>query len=103
MPHSPPALHVVQITDPHLFADADGELRGVNTAGSLAAVLHAVRRRDWPPDLIVLTGDLAQDESRGAYQRLRHLLEPLDVPVLSLPGNHDDPALMSGLPACGIW
>jgi Icc protein len=41
-----------------------------------------------------MTGDVAQDESREAYERLRRLLAPLGCRVHCVPGNHDDPGLM---------
>ena len=42
------------------------------------------------PDVILATGDLTQTATPEAYQRLRELLAPLEVPVYVLPGNHDD-------------
>lgn len=89
-------LRILHITDPHLYADADGELRGVRTADSLAAVLDAARA-EATPDAILVTGDIAQDESRGAYERFRDLLGGRGAPVWCLAGNHDDPALMAEL------
>ena len=46
------------------------------------------------PDAILVTGDIAEDQTSGAYQMLRDILEPAGCPVYCLPGNHDDPALM---------
>ena len=48
----------------------------------------------WPADLTVVTGDLAQDDSRGAYENLRTLLSRLGLPVYCVPGNHDVRELM---------
>lgn len=36
-----------------------------------------------------MTGDVIQDDSRAAYDRFRELIEPLGLPVLCVPGNHD--------------
>ena len=33
------AMHILQITDPHLYGSASGRLRGVETDSSLTAVL----------------------------------------------------------------
>ncbi len=41
-----------------------------------------------------MTGDLIQDDSREAYRRFRLHFEPLGVPVLCIPGNHDVRELM---------
>lgn len=90
------AFTVLQISDTHLHAAADSRMRGVTTYSTFLAVLeHARRDRRWPADVIVATGDIVQDESRAGYERFRESLEPLGVPVLSIPGNHDDPKLMT--------
>ena len=86
---------VLQISDTHLHAAADSRMRGVTTYATLLSVLEHVRRdRRWAPDVILATGDIVQDESRAGYERFRTTMEPLGVPVLSIPGNHDDPKLM---------
>lgn len=41
-----------------------------------------------------MTGDLIQDDSREAYRRFRLHFEPLGLPVLCIPGNHDVRELM---------
>ena len=87
---------VLQITDMHLHAAADSRMRGVTTYETLLAVIEHVRRDErWPPDAIVVTGDIVQDESRAGYERFRDTLAPLGIPVYCLPGNHDDPQLMA--------
>ena len=87
-------LQLVQFTDPHLFADRNGEMRGVNTFDSLKKVLAAARRDHWTPDALVVTGDIAQDESRAGYHVFSEIFSPLSLPVLCLPGNHDNPKFM---------
>ena len=87
-------LRVLHLTDPHLFADPRGALRGAVTYASLQAVLTHYRDSDWQADIAVVTGDLIQDDSEQAYKHFRKLLEPLGVPVYCLPGNHDVRALM---------
>lgn len=42
-------LNVLQLTDPHLMASADGALLGVNTRDSLAAVIDEVLRNHGQP------------------------------------------------------
>lgn len=94
LPQSGPNLKLVQFTDPHLFADRRGEMRGVNTYSSLQQVLAAARTSHWTPDALLVTGDIAQDESREGYQAFRDIFAPLKLPVLCLPGNHDNPKFM---------
>jgi 3',5'-cyclic AMP phosphodiesterase CpdA len=56
-----------------------------------AAVAH-VMALDPRPDLVLLSGDLVDDGSPEAYACLRRLLAPLAMPVLVIPGNHDERA-----------
>ena len=85
---------VLHLTDPHLFADRQGDLRGTVTYESLQAVLEHYRTGDWRADLALVTGDLIQDDSAEAYERFRELLEPFGLPVYCVPGNHDVRPLM---------
>ena len=77
------------ISDLHLHAD--GLHFGiVDTRQRLAdalTYLHDLTRR---PDLILATGDLADTAEPGAYAHLRDLVDPSEIPVLLLPGNHDE-------------
>lgn len=61
-------VRILQITDTHLFAEKHETLLGVNTWESYQAVLEAIRAQQYEYDLIVATGDLAQDQSAAAYQ-----------------------------------
>jgi len=87
-------LRVLHLTDPHLFAATDGSLRGTVTFASLSAVLEHYRASDWQADIAVVTGDLIQDDSAGAYENFRQLLAELALPVYCVPGNHDVRSLM---------
>ena len=88
-------LKVIQITDTHIRSRPGSRLWGVDVDQSLNAVLERVLKVHWPADLILLTGDLVQDEGAAAYQRLHEFMQPFQVPVYCLPGNHDDPAVMA--------
>ncbi len=79
----------MHVTDPHLFADRDASLRGIVTYSSLQRVLEHIKAADWPAELIALTGDLIQDDSRAAYDHLVPLMEAMALPILCVPGNHD--------------
>lgn len=82
-------IHLVQLTDTHLFAEETQTLLGIPTAESLAQVLQSVRDLDPQPTHLLLTGDLSQDESIASYQKLAELIQPLGLPTFWLPGNHD--------------
>jgi Icc protein len=64
------------------------------TLASLQAVLDHFRDSGWSPDLVQVTGDIVQDDSREAYLRFRNTMKTLGLPVYCIPGNHDIPSLM---------
>mgnify|MGYP001627835825 CR=1 FL=1 len=86
---------VLQITDPHLMADAGGELLGIRTRDSLDAVVQCARRHYDNPDLLLATGDLAQDASETAYQEFARQVSVFDCPESWVAGNHDDSKLLT--------
>lgn len=90
------AVRVVQVTDPHLYATDDAIMRGINTDQSFSAVINHVKQVA-KPDIVLLSGDLVQDESRDGYLRLKRYLDNLEVPVFSIPGNHDNPAYLEAV------
>ena len=85
---------IAQVTDLHLFASDRQELLGLPTAQSFQAVLDRLMQLRSHLDLILLTGDLAQDGQAESYQRLQTWLKPLGIPTYLLPGNHDNPMVM---------
>src|SRR5262245_5441908 len=87
-------VRLLQFTDPHLYGEADGKLRGVATYPALLAAIEHARARHWPCDGILATGDLVQDDASG-YVRFREVFGSLGVPVYCIPGNHDEPEAMA--------
>ena len=91
-------IRILQITDTHLFAGKDESLLGVNTWASYDAVLQAIAAQQREYDLIIATGDLAQDHSIEAYQHFAEGISRLPAPCVWLPGNHDfQPAMFDTL------
>ncbi|MCP5419802.1 MAG: metallophosphoesterase [Gammaproteobacteria bacterium] len=89
-------LRIIQISDLHLQAQAHGRLWEVDVDWGLTAVLEQLTAYRWPPDFLLATGDLVQDDD-AAYPRLRDALESLGAPVYCLPGNHDVPERMKAI------
>jgi Icc protein len=82
------SLRVVQLSDCHVSANAGEQYRGLDPRLTLEAVLEAASA--WSPDLVLATGDLSEDASPASYRYLAAAISSLGVPVLALPGNHDD-------------
>jgi Icc protein len=86
---------VAQVTDCHLPSDPQQRYRGIDPHKNLKALLKKVRAIK--PDLLLATGDLSEDGGRPSYLALQKYFKPLHIPVLALPGNHDDPALLADI------
>ena len=80
---------VVQISDTHLRAAPHTPVDN-DPDESLWATVAAVC--DIHADLVVLTGDLADDGSIAALSRVRELVGRLAAPCVAVAGNHDDGA-----------
>ena len=89
-----PAL-LVQLSDSHLFAEADGTLLGMNTRESLQKVIEQVLRQQPRIDLILATGDISQDGTLESYQQFRQMTAQIAAPARWSPGNHDEPQIMA--------
>ncbi len=86
-------LRVLQITDCHVSAAADTPYRGLNARAEFEKLLPAART--WSPDLLLLTGDLAEDGSDEATAWLAARLGEFGVPMLAVPGNHDEAEVLA--------
>jgi 3',5'-cyclic-AMP phosphodiesterase len=84
---------LAQISDTHVRADDDGA-----SARQLKRALD--QARDYRADVILLTGDLVNDERADEYALLAETIANPPAPLYVLPGNHDDRArIRAALPA----
>src|SRR5690348_2200281 len=92
-------MRLIQISDIHLYADPSKTLLKLNTQQSFEAVVELLKHDPQKPDLILLTGDLSQDNSEAAYQRVVEAFEKARFicPIYWIPGNHDDPEILSAV------
>ena len=89
-------MRILQLSDPHLVAADQGLVRGRPPLASFERALQVGCALD--PDLVLVTGDLCQDESWGGYVRLRRALtRHVRGRVALLPGNHDHPLLLDAV------
>jgi 3',5'-cyclic AMP phosphodiesterase CpdA len=85
---------IAHITDLHIKAVGRLAYRVVDTASYFSACVDSLRQLRPKPNLLLMTGDLADAGRPEEYERLKVLMQPLDFPVVLLPGNHDDRAAM---------
>jgi 3',5'-cyclic-AMP phosphodiesterase len=88
------SYRLVQVTDPHLFADPQHVLVGMNCDEGLRDVLALISATEKSVTGVLMTGDASQDHSLASYQRLHGLVSQLGVPQYWLPGNHDELMVM---------
>lgn len=85
---------ILQLTDFHVFANANAKLKGIPTRESLVDVVQYIQQTERPFDFVVVTGDHTHDELPESYSAVREILEPLSGQLLQVPGNHDDRVVM---------
>lgn len=90
----PRPLLIAQISDLHIKRPGALAYGKVDTAAALARCIAELNRFAPRPELVVISGDLADTPSVEEYDHLKALLAPLQIPFVAIPGNHDDRALM---------
>ncbi len=90
-------MRIVQISDIHLYGDKQQNLLGVKTFESFVAVVNLLKADKNKPDMIILTGDMAQDHSEQAYRNMVDVLKEFTVPIYFVAGNHDNPDIIERL------
>ncbi|MEQ1527888.1 MAG: 3',5'-cyclic-AMP phosphodiesterase [Methylococcales bacterium] len=94
MQSSTAPLSILQISDLHILPKAEQTLLGIDTELYFRKILEQAFSSSYRFDLILVTGDLAQDPCPASYQRILATLNSYQVPAICLPGNHDDYPLM---------
>ncbi|NOX26694.1 MAG: phosphodiesterase [Gammaproteobacteria bacterium] len=85
-------LKLIHITDLHLGDKAGDQLSNIDCDESLKHVMNLFKEDTY--DALLITGDIAANGAREAYQRLQHILPDIEAPIYLLPGNHDNLAAM---------
>ena len=65
-------MRILQLSDPHLVSADQGMVHGRPALAHFERALQLGGPLN--PDLVLVTGDLCQDESCGGYDRLRRAL-----------------------------
>ena len=91
---SPKPVLIVQISDLHIKSPGVLAYGRVDTASALERCVAALNDFTPKPDLVVISGDLADTPTADEYDHLKRLLKPLKLPFAAIPGNHDSRELM---------
>jgi len=86
---------LVQITDTHIQAKGELLYGQVDASVHLRETICEINRIRPVPDLVVITGDLVEIPDAESYEHFKELIANIDPPVYVIPGNHDDPDMMS--------
>ena len=82
-------MKIIQITDTHLSGVDRGNVYGLNPAYRLKRAIKSINQFHADAAFIVITGDLADVASKGAYEILSKIIKKSKVPVYPILGNHD--------------
>ncbi len=88
-------IKITQITDTHLYGKPSGTLLKMNTNETLGHVVELVKANEDQIDLVLATGDIAQDASEKAYANFLEIIALLNSPFRWIPGNHDNATVMN--------
>lgn len=88
------SLLVAQISDLHVVPSGRLAFGAADTGRALSRLIASLSDLNPPLDAIIITGDLADNGERESYEILSKALDSLNRPVLIVPGNHDDRALI---------
>ncbi len=85
---------ILQLTDLHIRSESGRTMAGIDTEHNFREILKYAHTKHEKIDLILVTGDIAEDPCQSSYQRVYEELEKYQIQTLCLPGNHDDFTLM---------
>lgn len=101
---------IAQFSDTHIKPKGRFAYNKVDTAGMLAKAVAHLKTLPQQPDLLLITGDLVDQGQPQEYDHLNEILAPIDIPLLLVPGNHDDRKVMLNAfpnllvkPNSGFW
>lgn len=85
---------ITQISDLHITRPGALAYGRVDTATALLRTISTLNGLSPRPDLVVISGDIADSALPEEYAHATKLLGALKVPFVAIPGNHDRRPLM---------
>jgi len=85
-------MRLIQLSDPHLIARrglVSGRLDTVAALTRTVARIADLRVKVGPVAGLLVTGDVTDDGDPASYALFRQIVDPLGLPLLAIPGNHD--------------
>jgi 3',5'-cyclic AMP phosphodiesterase CpdA len=82
-------MMICQISDTHIKAEGKRAYGVVDTVRAFARCVQSVVSMKQRPDVLLLTGDIADRGDADEYALVREILSPLTMPTYVIPGNHD--------------
>jgi 3',5'-cyclic-AMP phosphodiesterase len=90
----PKPVLIAQISDLHIKPPDTLAYGRVDTAAALGRCVAALNKFAPKPDLVVISGDLADTPTAEEYEHLKRLLAEIELPFVGIPGNHDSREMM---------
>jgi Icc protein len=87
-------VSILQISDLHVLPYSSDKLLGIATEYYFRQALQHAFEQYKQFDLVLVSGDLAQDPCEASYERIFHTLKSYQTKTVCLSGNHDDWPLM---------
>lgn len=82
-------MRILQLSDFHLRGDGGLSFRVADTASCLQDLVDHLGKMRPVPDVLVLTGDLADNGDPESYSMIKKALDPICARIYAVPGNHD--------------
>jgi 3',5'-cyclic AMP phosphodiesterase CpdA len=81
---------IAHISDFHAVAEGELWRDQIDVNARLEAAVRHLNELDPRPDVVIATGDIAQNGRREEYEAATSILSCLRMPCYVVPGNHDD-------------
>lgn len=81
---------IAQLSDPHVMPRGILYQGVVDSNAMLESAIRTVNQISPRPDILLLTGDLVENSEPAAYEEAQRLLSDLAIPLVAIPGNHDE-------------